>query len=256
MFRQTNWKKTMSWMWAMVLVFTVLGCGGGGSSSGQPSEPTPISSANGIWHGTFTEPPYGTFDLSVLTHDGEIMGISNDAGVIYHGYYTLDQSALSGAVKVFEIGGGLFATAEIAGTYSGQGTIDAQASNLYLGTGERTTSSIHLVFDELYNRPSALSLVEGTWFYSEPGYSVTMNVDSFGDISGSDSEGCEFSGKISLLDTDHNLYAVDVDVTQCGAMNGFYGGLATLSDENTLNDTFSYCLIGDQYILLNYLSRR
>lgn len=255
MCERSYWKSTVHCIWAIVFLFTLSGCGGG-SSSGGASDPAPISSANGIWYGTFTEPTSGTFKLIGLAYNGEIMAISSDAGVLYYGDYTLSHRDISGSANAFAIDGGLFATVQISGTYSAQGSINASASTLYLGTGERTTSSISLAFDEVYNRPSALSMIRGIWTYSEPGYSSTYAVDSFGQIEGFDTTGCVYNGIVSLLDSAHNLYAVDVDVSQCGAMNGPYAGFATLVDDALANDTLFYSLIGDQYITLHYLLRQ
>jgi hypothetical protein len=253
---KAHWVKQVKWLAVIIIGVAFLGCGGGSSSDGTSQQPTDPTMANGIWHGTFTEPPYGTFNLSVLTYDGEIIAMSTDAGAVYHGQYLLNQNALSGSVNGFEIGGGLFASANISATYSEQGTISGNVSTLYLISGERTTSTFNVIFDELFNRPSSLALLEGTWSYTEPGYSVSIDVDDQGEISGSDSDGCVFFGLASVLDPEHNTYGIDVNVTNCFQMNDTYSGLAVLDDEVTPNDTLRYFVSGQNYLLFNFLTRQ
>jgi CRISPR-associated protein Csb1 len=157
----------------------------------------------------------------------------------------------TGTVNGFFIGGGRFTTSTLNGTFAEQSDIGGTFSSSY-----GTTGTLSVSFDPLFNRPSPLALLEGTWSYTEPGYSISIDVDDQGEINGSDSDGCVFFGVASVLDPEHNTYGIDIDVTNCGPMNDTYSGLAILNDELTLNDTLRYFVYSQHYILFNFLTRQ
>lgn len=119
-----------------------------------------------------------------------------------------------------------------------------------------TTGTISLTFNQIYNRDSAFSYVEGNWSGTSGSYSINLTIDASGGISGSDSDGCIATGVVSILDPDHDLYGVDDDYAQCGVYNGSYSGFAGLTDNNTENDTLSAAVSNDSYIFLYSLTRQ
>ena len=86
--------------------------------------------------------------------------------------------------------------------------------------------------------------------FSENGVSGSFDIDGFGEVTGSQADGCTVTGVVSILDTDYNLYAVDLDASACGVYNGSYDGLATLD-----NDMLMYVVTSDSYIIINSLTR-
>lgn len=221
--------------------------GGGGGGSGT----TTNVSANGLWEGTLTENGVGTFDVSGLLYNGRIIAISESAGAIYDGSYTVSGSNITGNVTAYQINGGPFATATISGTVTEQGLISVSFNTSY-----GTSGTISMSFNSIYNRTSSLSLVAGIWNYTSGSYSLTVTVQSDGTYFGQDSDGCVLSGTIGLLDTAHNLYDIDTSISSCGALNGSYTGFSGLLDNVTTNDTLQVTISNSNYILLYPFTRQ
>lgn len=240
--------KIRSFLGSVVLgIFVLVGlvaCGGGGGGG----ETTTNVSANGLWNGTFTESGVGTFDISGLLYNGRIIAISESAGAIYDGSYTVSGSSISGTVTAYQINGGPFATVTLSGTVTEQGSISSSFNTSY-----GTSGTISLSFDSIYNRPSSLSLVAGNWNYTRGDYSLTITVQSNGTYSGQDSEGCVVSGSIGLLDTAHNLYNINTSIASCEDVTGSYTGFASLLDND---NTFVVAVSNSNYMLLYPFARQ
>lgn len=233
----------------LVSVSFLVSCGGGG---GSDPAPTPVTqSANGIWAGTLVENGVGTYTVDCLLYEGDIIAINSDAGVIYKGTYTVSGNNFSANVDAMQIGGGLFDTGTMSGTVIEQDRLTAS-----FNSASGSTGSISVTFDQIYNRPSSFSLVEGTWSKTSGTYTGNLTITDAGGVSGSDSDGCQVTGVVSILDPNHNLYGLDVDVTSCGELNGSYDGFSGLSDENQENDTLTYTVSNGNYILIYSLTRQ
>jgi hypothetical protein len=226
------------------VILGLAGCGGSDGESGSSL------SANGLWEGTFTEAGVGTYAVGSLFYNGRIIAISEDAGAIYDGNYTVSGSTISGTVKAYQINGGQLATATLSGTVSEQNSISLTFSTSYGSTG-----SMSLSFNSIYNRNSSLSSVEGSWNYTSSSYSLAATVQNDGSFFGQDSDGCVLSGDIGLLDTEHNLYSTTLSVAACGALNGNYTGFSGLLDDVTANDTLQVAVSNSNYIIVRYIRR-
>jgi hypothetical protein len=109
----------------------------------------------------------------------------------------------------------------------------------------RTSLTLNLVvwtYDALYNQPSSLALIAGTWSGSGvfgPGDSATVDIGPNGVISAQDST-CTLSGQVSLIDPSFNAYAVTLSYSNCAddndswAVNGITGTGAAYID-NTVS---------------------
>lgn len=93
----------------------------------------------------------------------------------------------------------------------------------------------YLTYSQSYDRPSAISLLEGIWTFNaaSSGGAVstfTLVIDSGGTIQGSNTAGCVYNGKVSIIDPRYNVYRITLDASLCDELNGSYSGLATLND--------------------------
>jgi hypothetical protein len=238
--------KNMFMMAVLVMVIFLTGCNNGGGGGSTHSN----QSANGIWVGTLVDNKYGNFDLMCFIHSGEIIAISEIAGRVYKGTYNVSGDNFSGHVKAYEIGGGLVDSGSVKGTLVEKVSLNVNFQS------KTTNGSVSLKFDELYDRDSALSYIEGRWRVSDGSYGVTMVIDSYGVIKGSDTENCRGNGLVSILDPDYNMYGVDLDITQCGPYNGSYDGLAVLGDYRVPNDVFFAVVSGPTYLMVYGLQRQ
>jgi len=164
----------------VIAVFMMTACGGGGGDS-APAPILPNQSANGVWSGTLVDNINGTFALDCLIYDGDIIAISEEAGRIYRGTYTVSGNNLAGNVNAYEIGGGLVDSGTMNGTVVEEVSLTATFQS------QATTGSISVTFDQVYNRDSALSYVEGTWTEVDGTYSMNLTIAATGGITGSDS---------------------------------------------------------------------
>ena len=232
----------------LFLLLGLVACGGGNGGDGGT---TVNASANGLWEGTFTESGVGTFDVSGLLYNGRIIAISESAGAIYDGSYTVSGNNISGNVTAYQVNGVPFATATISGTVTEQGSISVSFNTSYGSSG-----TMSLFFNSIYNRTSSLSLVAGNWSYTNGAYSLTVAVQNDGSYWGQDSDGCVISGTIGLLDTSYNLYSMNTTIASCGVLNGSYTGFSGLLDNITTNDTLQVAVSNSNYILLYPFTRQ
>ena len=243
----------------LALVFAMLGaCGGGGGSSTPtqtpendppaqppPPSPPPNEMPGGIWFGTTTiDGTAGSPDfVGLSTDDGRFRFLSFDTAGQFVGTSTISGSSVTGsgtgyaAIGFTWIDGSVFTNISIAGTISERigftGIWEAD-------TGESGTFSF--LYDSLHQRDSSLSLIADVWTaLDEFGNLIgTVTIDTAGRIDGQDVAGCLYSGSVSIIDSDFNVYDVSLTITNCGAANGDYSGLGVLTDAFGKNDSFVY----------------
>jgi hypothetical protein len=247
-------EETMRFLRMLILplsLISLIACGGGGGGDAtNPEAPTTNQSANGFWSGTLVDNNEGTFSLECLVYEGDLIGVSEDADHIYRGTYTISGNSISGSYKVYQIGGGVVDTGTLSGT-----VVEQQSINVSFVT-QVTTGTIAVTFEQLYNRGSSYALVDGNWRAVIGSDWAQLTVDDAGGITGVDSDGCVVSGVASILNPDHNLYGIDLDLTQCGSVSGSYDGFASLTDGSSENDTLIAVITNDSYILFYSLTRQ
>lgn len=187
--------------------------------------------ANGIWEGTVTVDGDDTFKFTALLYNGRFMAFNSDSfDFMLDGDYTVRSNDISGKIKTYDLDDQLEVGVATGETVTISGTVDEQKSiALTFSTSEGATGTISLTFNAAYNRSSSLSLIAGTWL----SIGLTITVDDDGSVEGQDDDGCIFSGDISILDSEHNLYKTKVSVESCGEINGSYTGFATLPSSDT-----------------------
>ena len=81
----------------------------------------------------------------------------------------------------------------------------------------------------LYVRPASLEKLAGVYSGNIPGYAIALSVDSNGQLSGSDGQGCVISGSVTVPHPDRNYYGIAATVESC-LSDGDYAGEALLAD--------------------------
>lgn len=218
----------------VVMIFWAAGCGGGGDDGNSSPSPVTTQSFAGIWIGSFTSNvSHKTFSiLGVITEQGTARFISTSL----HMEYAADRINVSGnnfsaTAAVYGSSGRYTGTSELAGTFTQRGNVNGT----YAGAGD--AGSFSLAYNALYERPSSLEAIAGTWTNYSSGYYEKFTIDSKGNVTRPIISGCTTSGSVSIIDPRYNVYAVNLTVNNCGDENGFYRGLAVLTDTNGSNDT-------------------
>ena len=216
----------------------LIGCGGGSSSSNPSQPPPPAQSViSGIWSGTVTSTTLGQNStvLGIISESREAVFITSDGSQL-HGSLTVSGSQVSGSIKSYAPIGFFFPDGSSVTTTSISATAQTKSSISGTYTGGGDTGTFSLTYDTLYDRPSSLGLVSGTWLSSG---GTVITVDQAGQFTGADSFGCLYNGQASAISSSHNAYKVNVTTSSCGTFDGAYDGLATLSDNIVLNDTLT-----------------
>lgn len=245
----------------ILLSLILAACGGGdggsGNSSTEPStggqtEIPPTSAMNGIYVGNFDQEGAGSFKLTALVYNGRLFAISEQSNNLYEGNISTTKSGFSGQVTVYEQGGGVIGKSSIQGTFKPETSVKGTFS------GAAGSGTFSLAYDPIYERNSDLSKVNDVWStLTPPADRVTITIDSDGSFTGNDTNGCHFSGTLSIIDHSINLYRVDFTTTHCGSLlNGQYMGFATLRDQQKKNDTLAVVATNGEFFFVYTFQRQ
>ena len=181
-------------------------------------EGTPSSSANaspaGLWDGTLTNEllkqtePY----LAIVAPDGQVRLLSTGhtqfaATLEVNG----DDYSAAGFV---ESGGAPWNDGTLLSDLTMGGQIaerDSLQGEWLLASGD--AGCFDFAYDgDLYERPSSLDLVGGTWIVIDVWGDEFMRwaVQADGSFASVDQYGCGYTGRFTLIDTERNLYAAEV----------------------------------------------
>ena len=237
-------------------------CGGGsGSSESSPSSNLNNENLSGLWNGTISEGGISG-EVRGLVYDndpndglpGDFFAVSQEFGFIYLGKIaTSNGDDISASAGRFQIGGGYADQWTLTGVGSERGTIQATATSEF-----GNVAAISLSYDSDYDRSSSLSKVSGIWDnYDEFGNLIaTMVLDNNGTFSGNNVAGCSFSGTFSVINSDKNLYQLQVQFSNCGDANDTYIGYAALLDGIGSNDRIEMVYSNDQLVIFDEIVKR
>jgi len=247
-------------MGIIVLTMLLAACGGGGSDAGTENPgttPTPDQKLGGLWIGTTTnnlEPGIVSDLFAISTDDGRVRFITDD-GIQGKASVTANGNQLSGTMTQFTPDGYVFNNGQTVATGNLSGTVSERNSfsgDWTLSTGE--FGDFTFIYDQLHTVGSSLGTVQGTWTgfdgFGIPDTSITIS--AAGSITGQDAYGCVYSGSISIIDAQFNVYELAVGVSNCGVVNGSYSGLGAYDNAARL---FVYQVDNSNYILTSFLER-
>ena len=58
-------------------------------------------------------------------------------------------------------------------------------------------------------------------------YTLVMTFDTLGVVTGSDTAGCGYYGRLAIIDPGQSIYDLDLEASACGQLSGEYHGLVT-----------------------------
>jgi hypothetical protein len=232
---------------ALSAVSIFAACGGGGGSPPAapppppPPPPPPVDQAlGGVWAGVLTFDMSLTSELFVglATDDGRFRFLSGESSTQFTGLQQVSQSDVAGSGDGYADTGTTWLDNSTVTVVTTGGTIverDTFSGTWSNASGE--SGSFDFFYDALYERPSSLPLLEGTWTaYDDFGVpAATFTFDALGQFNGQNVSGCVSSGQISIIDASYNVYDVASTITNC-FIAGDYSGLAIIGDLNATND--------------------
>lgn len=173
--------------------------------------------------------------MAFISPDGEFSAVSFDHIAIV-GSWSVKGSALSG--------GGIAVSANSDDELSENVTISGKITPEYRMVGSYNITGGDKGSFDLYSVPSvyrrSVSLEDIADDYDlgnlVTGKSGSASISDDGELTASDSSGCEYEGEISLPDPNFNLFKVTIEITKCGDANGDYVGYGAQIDYFTLGD--------------------
>lgn len=228
---------------------TLTACGGGGDGGTAISIPSgpiaTVGAAQGYYTGSFssTNFPNGKFDNLVLDDDSYYALYGNrdtntGAFVVYgliqgNGIALNDGTFSSSNLKDYFFDGQVFngsltATYQPGATF--RGTVLESGQSIALSGLAPTAGSTNYI----YNTPAVLSTITGSWSGTNLGGAAqAFTVFASGALSGTDANGCGYSGSILPRSSGKNVFNVNLTInrsTACGISSGIIAsGIATAS---------------------------
>jgi hypothetical protein len=258
----------------LILVPAAIGACSSGGVSEQAANPPP--SLGGIWKGQMMASSGVSLPtLMLVTEEGKFFTVAENTATgcadVAEGELTLVVDSFSGNANfgltsyTTDIGvqidcafadGSVGGTAGLTGTVVPRKSLSLTANDVTaLGTVLPAGTGM-LDFDALYNETSSLSKVSGNWTLST---GAVVSINSGGVIFSKDTvNGCVVNGKVSLINSNYDAYAVSATYSDCGpnasVLNGLTGtGLMTLDDTqipNVLYVVYSLTLPGGEQLVL------
>jgi hypothetical protein len=215
---------------ALVLIGTLTAVSCGGGSSGQ--SPVQGVSPGGIWRGSDSASGLSVTGLIDESGSADLIRADNAQFV---GQMSATDSGVTGSGEAFAQADGTFPDGSTHGQWSISGSIqERQAITAQLtfttDNGTETKGALDLTFDPLYEQPSSLATVAGSYVPVGGGFQLYVGTDGTLQLS---ELICEISGQLSVINPAYNLYHVHMITTCDNGLNTDASGVATLDDTLT-----------------------
>lgn len=233
-------------------VLAVSACGGGGSGSAVPvgSSPSPqspqpppprptesIALPGGIWHGTVQ---YGWVEnseaaVALVAEDGRFRMVVLDSNVNFSGNFAISKTPFQGGGQFYvgETNPSSWQSYNHAIYFWGD-IVERQSLSAIWNSAWETWGKLEFVYAmNLYERPSSLGDLAGSWTGSDENGDAWLDVSIGGDgnFTGVDAWGCTSTGQFVVIDDRYNLYDVLNVTSDCDLDEDDYSGFAYLFDD-------------------------
>jgi hypothetical protein len=220
---------------SVVLVASLVACGGGGGSGS--SGPTPNASAGGLWSGSLSD---GTQVVGIVAETGEFNFVQED-GVEYFGTISTTQTSATANITGVTSKGTTFADGSTSGTGTLTGTVQERVrlagnSNFRTAAGTNISSSVTLDYDSLYDRDSSLQTIAGNFADFISGEIMSINGGTA--FLQDSATNCVINGTVAIIDARYNVYRVEYTYSSCTGQSAVLNGL-TFRGLGALDNTSS-----------------
>lgn len=206
------------------------GCSGGGGGDGGGSV-TPNAAVGGAWFGTADISGQGAFEVLGLVAENGTAFFLQDDGVMYWGTVRSSGTNITSTIT----GAGILGMPLWDGSASGSGSItgtitprvSVSASSVFTTSkGGKTTSTISLNYDALYDNDSSLALISGNYADVMGLYAGVLNIASNGTIFLQDpASGCVVNGEVAIINAAYNAYSVRLSYSSCTGLDSALNGV-------------------------------
>lgn len=217
-------------MKSLIIVFLVFifGCATQPAKE-QPNEVVKLP-LDGIWDGSFDINNRGPYDFHSIHVGGHSTAVSYKAKAICSGNVEGEDGNYFANYNLYSLDGAPFDEAKITGILK-NGEIESYFKTLNGGDIGKLT----ITYNPIYENNSSLDLLEGKWSFTDRDGLVIDAEIANGEITGNDSDSCNYSGAFSLIDTNFNAYNVKVVIKNCHTVDGEYTGLAYLDNKDNVD---------------------
>lgn len=219
----------------LILIATLVACGGG--SSGEATVPPPIQNASpgGIWVGTDSN---GLDIYALSTESGRIHWVAPateeqgfGAGTVSGNNVTFTYTYVAPFGFVLE-DGSTSASCTASGTIQERQSLSVNVACTTSGGGSFNNSAT-LAYNSLYERNSSLATIAGNY----DDFGLTLNVSGSGVVFEQDPDtGCVVNGQINIINAAFNAYDVSITYSSCQGNAAVLNG-ATFTGLGTLDNT-------------------
>jgi len=219
---------------------TIVATGGGGGGSDSGPFPTPTADATGGWTGTLTTGDASVYEVGgVVAPDGE-MRMFDSLGIQYVAFMSVTGNTGTGTFTGYAPEGVSFPNGKPITSGSIICTIIEKTSITGYYTVEGDSGTFSLNYGPGLERPLDFqNEVAGQWgYYISDDDWVSISIDADGIATGTNNQGCQFSGTFDIIDPSWDILDITVTVTLCSAFDGFYSGLGFVGFESTGNMLF------------------
>jgi len=205
--------------------------------------------ATGVWQGTLTETGSGGFPVTGLIIAGQLRVFGLGGGPAIAGSYAISRDSLSAPTTHYAGDG----TAEADGTLNATVSTRSWISGSFTTTGGGS-GTLSLRYDALTARGASLAVLDGNWFVTDGGYSMSLAIDAAGTVSGSDTDGCVYAGRARIIDPTVNVYGLSLSASGCAA-DGSYSGHGALLDTTLTNGRLVFMASNPDRAIVRALDR-
>ncbi|MEM7401067.1 MAG: hypothetical protein AAF304_03865 [Pseudomonadota bacterium] len=200
---------------------------------------------DGIWKGEFDIRGRGPYDFTAVQLNDKAFAFSLKAKAMCIGTFTFDGKHTLHKYVLFALDGGPFDWATLTGTVSNNEAGQEQILSHFKTLNGGDTGALNIAYSEIYNQPSSLEFVHGDWIYTDRDeLTSTIEVDEQGLLTGSDTDNCQFIGKVRVINSKYNAYHTSISISECGSTSGDYEGVSFLD-----NGIFTMQIANPQYAL-------
>ena len=212
-----------------VPAFFVVSCDGFGWTGPHPIYESPSGLYQGAFTSTATQPSPSRETTGIISEELDAQFLLSSQH--YAGSVVVVDTSLTGELTEYRGKRGVFLGFDGISTITLDGDVSERDGIFGTYVGDDDQGRFAFSYESLYEDGSSLDLLSGIWSFNQASagggiYTITIDLDADGQLFGSDTAGCVFSGRMGIIDDRYSSYRVAVSVSSCGEVDGDYSGLA------------------------------